>query len=118
MSAYKEALTQAHTSEDAFVSACGRILIEDEWFPPVARIIELAREWSASRPRPMLKVLEPNNAQVYHPPDITWKMPRLVDGRPDLDEWYRQSRDLRGLDRNVDMRQGNIGRVIPFRERN
>jgi hypothetical protein len=49
-------------------------------------------------------VPDPNGEYV---PDMTksdWRLPRTIDGRPDLEALYRESRVLRGLDPDVDER--------------
>jgi hypothetical protein len=39
----------------------------------------------------------------------TWRVPRTPEGRVDMNEMYRQSRILRGLDPNIDERPSGVG---------
>lgn len=54
-------------------------------------------------------VPNPNAARDVDLSRTTWRAPRTADGALDVDELYRQSRVLRGLDPNVDERPTEFG---------
>mgnify|MGYP001605447809 CR=1 FL=1 len=95
---YDIALAQAGVSEQRFIIACGLVLMEEDWFPSVARIIELARESSPATP--VTTFVLPTGAHSQPPPGykrMIDRLPRDEHGKVDLESWYQDSRALRGL---------------------
>lgn len=190
-------LLKANVEETDFIEACDRLMFTDQWFPPVARIIEVVDHCARDRrmrarvtdPQPLTRrmvcgtchgarfvrqggynpstrpdvtpvgtagtrtqpcpvcmtdgqydankdaaairryggVPDPNGDYAPDMTLVTWpaRMDELrnpLTGRIDMEQLYRLSRELRGLDPNIDERPANVAgwkaaASVPMREK-
>ncbi len=110
---YYRLLLEVNPDEGDFIEACDRIMIEDDWFPTVARIRDVTRLCAAER-RQRAEAVERQSAQERIAnwqitcsgtfPDWLEALRNPLTGKIDMELLYRKSRELRGLDPDVDER--------------
>lgn len=64
MEAYYQAINRSKIEEVDFIEACGRIGFLDEWFPTVARIVEVADECARDRRQAQRAAMPPDDAPM------------------------------------------------------
>lgn len=101
--------------------ALDRIPFTEQWFPTIATILDVTRQCARERiqrdradqqRRELIAIGERHG--LKHLCDVQAKLApfRLDDGSIDMDALYRHSRELRGLDPDVDERLGEGRRAF------